>query len=61
MEGKEEARRRHSQHHSILKTKCQYKGKVCKVIVDSGSLDNLVSIEMVEKLGLERIQHEIPY
>ena len=55
MEGKEEARRRHSQRHSIFRTKCRCKGKVCKVIVDSGSIDNLFSIKMVEKLGLERI------
>ena len=29
--------------------------------MDSGSIDNLVSIEMVEKLSLERIQYEMPY
>jgi hypothetical protein len=34
---------------------------VCKVIVDSGSTDNLVSTEMVEKLELEMNDHPIPY
>jgi hypothetical protein len=31
------------------------------VIVDSGSTDNLVSIEMVEKLELEIVAHTSPY
>jgi hypothetical protein len=31
------------------------------VIIDSGSTDNVVSIEMVEKLGLETTVHPKPY
>jgi hypothetical protein len=34
---------------------------VCKVIVDSGSTDNLVSTEMVEKLELETTDQPSPY
>jgi hypothetical protein len=34
---------------------------VCKVIVDSGSTDNLVSTKMVENLELETIVHPSPY
>jgi hypothetical protein len=34
---------------------------VCKVIVDSGSMDNIVSIEIVEKLELETTGHLSPY
>jgi hypothetical protein len=34
---------------------------VCKVIVDSGSTDNLVSTEMIEKMELETIEHPNPY
>jgi hypothetical protein len=37
------------------------KYKVCKVIVDSGSTDNLVSTEMVEKLELKTNAHPNPY
>jgi hypothetical protein len=33
----------------------------CKVIMDSGSTDNLVSTEMVEKMELETIEHPSPY
>lgn len=36
-------------------------GKVCKVIVDSGSTKNLASTEMIEKLGLKKIPHPNPY
>jgi len=31
------------------------------VIIDSGSTDNLVSIEMVDKSGLVKIIHPTPY
>jgi hypothetical protein len=32
------------QRNSLFKTACKTKDKVCKVIIDSGSTDNLVSI-----------------
>jgi len=31
------------------------------VIIDSGSIDNLVSIEMVEKIKLDTTAHPNPY
>jgi hypothetical protein len=37
------------------------KYRVCKVIIDSGSTDNLVSKKMVEKLKLETFVHPNPY
>ncbi|XP_059067896.1 uncharacterized protein LOC131858615 [Cryptomeria japonica] len=49
------------QRNNLFRTTCKVKGKVCKVIVDSGSSENLVSNEMVNKLGLERIPHPNPY
>jgi hypothetical protein len=49
------------QRNSLFRTACKTKDKVCKVIVDSGSIDNLVSTEMVEKLELETVAHQIPY
>ena len=33
---------------------------MCKVIVDDGSANGLVSIEMVQKLGLSRVRHPYP-
>jgi hypothetical protein len=49
------------QRTRIFRTTCNTKDRVCKVIVDSGSTDNLVSTEMVEKLELETIDHPSPY
>jgi hypothetical protein len=49
------------QRNRLFRTACKTKDKVCKVIVDSGSTDNLVSMEMVEKLELETVEHPSPY
>jgi hypothetical protein len=49
------------QRNSLFRTACKTKDRVCKVIVDSGSTDNLVSTEMVEKLELETSEHPSPY
>ena len=38
-------------------TWCTYQGKVCKIIFDSGWFEKLMSIEMVQKLGLEIVLH----
>lgn len=50
-----------TQRRSLFKTTYKCKGKVCKAVIDSGSTDNMVSNEMVDKLKLERIHHETPY
>jgi hypothetical protein len=49
------------QRTRLFRTTCKTKDRVCKVIVDSGSMDNLISIEMVEKLELETNDHPSPY
>ena len=49
------------QRNSLFRTTCKTKGKVCKVIVDSGSTDNLVSTDMVEKLEMNTTTHPNPY
>jgi hypothetical protein len=50
-----------TQRNSLFWTTCKTKDRVCKVIVDSGSIDNFVSTEMVEKLELETVSHSSPY
>jgi hypothetical protein len=50
-----------AQRNRLFRTTCKTKDRVCKVIVDSEALDNLVSTEMVEKLELETIDHPSPY
>jgi hypothetical protein len=49
------------QRKILFRIACKTKDRVCKVIIDSGSTDNLVSIEMVEKLELEKTTHPKPY
>ena len=49
------------QKSNIFRTHCKHGGKVCNVIVDSGSTDNLAAKEMVQKLGLKRVRHPCPY
>jgi hypothetical protein len=49
------------QRTKLFRTACKTKDRVCKVIVDSGSMDNLISTEMVEKLELEMTDHPSPY
>jgi hypothetical protein len=49
------------QRTSLFRTACKMKDKVCKVIIDSGSIGNLVSTKMVEKLELETTTHPNTY
>lgn len=57
----EEVMKEPLQRKSIFRTRCKPEGKVCKVIIDSGSTDNLVLEEMVEKLNMKRLKHSNPY
>jgi hypothetical protein len=41
----------------LFRTTYKKKDIVCKVIIDSGSIDNLVSTDMVEKLELKTTKH----
>jgi hypothetical protein len=50
-----------AQRNNLFRTSCKTKDRVCKVIVDNGSIDNLISTEMVEKLELETTDHPSPY
>eukprot|EP00253_Pinus_taeda_P025668 PITA_25668 len=42
-----------TQRKALFQTICKSHGKCYKLIIDSGSTDNLVATEMVEKLGLK--------
>jgi hypothetical protein len=50
-----------AQRNRLFWTACKTKDKVCKVILDSGRMDNLILTEMVEKLELETSEHPSPY
>ncbi|XP_027362462.1 uncharacterized protein LOC113870064 [Abrus precatorius] len=47
--------------HNIFHTRCTTQGKICDVIIDSGSCENIVSSYMVEKLKLPTEDHPHPY
>ena len=49
------------QRSNLFKTHCKSGGKVCNVIVDSGSTNNLVVEQIVQKLDLNRVKHTCPY
>ena len=40
------------QRKALFKTVCKVQGKCCKVIIDNGSTNNLVSIEIIQCLNL---------
>ena len=45
----------------MLRTVCKVQGKCCRLVIDNGSTDNLVSIEVVEKLKLKTMKHPTAY
>jgi hypothetical protein len=49
------------ERNNLFRTTCKTKDRVCKVIIDIGSTDNLVSTKIVEKLELETTAHPSPY
>eukprot|EP00253_Pinus_taeda_P005681 PITA_05681 len=49
------------QRKILFRTVCKVQGKCCQMIIDSGSTDNLVSTEVVEKLKLKTRRHPTPY
>lgn len=49
------------QRKTLFRTTCKVSGKVCRVIMDSGSMNNLAPTEMVNKLGLKKLPHPYPY
>lgn len=49
------------QRKALFQTLCKSHGKCCKLIIDSGSTENLVATKMVKNLGLKRLKHPTPY
>ena len=50
-----------TQRKGLFRKRCKSQGKCSKMVIDSGSRHNLVSTEMVEKMGLKRMKHLTPY
>ena len=50
-----------AQRKALFTTVCKVEGKCCKVVVDSGSTNNLVSTKIIDKLNLKKTKHHVPY
>ncbi|KAF7815403.1 uncharacterized protein G2W53_029372 [Senna tora] len=49
------------QRENIFRTRCRVKNKVCRLIIDGGSVTNVASTTMVDKLNLSTVRHPRPY
>ena len=49
------------QQDALFHTRCTFHGKVCSMIVHSGSCTNVMPEQMVTKLGLKIEKHPKPY
>ena len=49
------------QRHNLFHSKCTIGGKVCNFIIDSGSSENVIAEEVVNKLQLQTELHPYPY
>lgn len=50
-----------SQRNALFRTRCTIKQKVCDLIIDSSSTENIVSKALVKALGLTTERHPQPY
>ena len=57
---KELVREEPRQRRSLFRTTCKILGKVCKVIIDSRFIDNVLLEEVVQNLRLINIPHVSP-
>ncbi|PKU80605.1 hypothetical protein MA16_Dca011729 [Dendrobium catenatum] len=49
------------QRHNIFRTRCTVDGRVCQLIIDSGSCENVASTVLIERLNLPTEDHPSPY
>ncbi|KAF7801045.1 uncharacterized protein G2W53_044441 [Senna tora] len=49
------------QRENIFRTRCLVKNKVCRLIIDGGSVTNVASTKMVVKLNFPTVRHPKPY
>ena len=47
--------------NNIFQSTCTIQGKVYRFLIDTGSYENIVSTEAVEKLGVNTEAHQKPY
>jgi len=49
------------QRENIFYTRCTVQDKVCSLIIDGGSYANVVSLSMIQKVGLQATTQPHPY
>jgi hypothetical protein len=54
-------REENNQRHNLFHIQGMIKDKLCRIIVDNGSCNNIASQDLVEKLGLKQRRHPSPY
>jgi hypothetical protein len=50
-----------NQRHNLFHTRDMIKDKLCRIIVNNGSCNNIASQELVERLGLKQRHYPSPY
>jgi hypothetical protein len=55
------AKDENDQRHNLFHSRCMIGGKVCQLVIDSSSCENVVTEEVVDKLALETEKHPNPY
>jgi hypothetical protein len=55
------AKEENEQRHNLFHTRGMIKDKVCRIIVDNGSCNNIASQELVERMKLKQCRHPNPY
>ena len=50
-----------TQRHKLFHTKCTMQGSLCDLIIDSGSQENIINKDIVDRLQLETETHLDPH
>ena len=52
---------KNNQRHNLFQTRGTIKDKLCSIIVDKASCNNIACQELVERMGLKQRRHPSPY
>jgi len=58
---KQQRRVKDEQRENIFHSRYTLEGKVCSLIIDRGNSANIISLTMIEKLGLQATANPHPY
>lgn len=55
------AKEENGQRHNLFHTRGMIQNKLCRIIIDNGSYNNIANQELVERMGLKQRRHPSPY